>query len=83
MREGRMDDGAREGKGGRLECLLSFWLRLPQWTQQAVALLKSQYRENEWRERGKEGWSVVEKYWGHAGGGCTTECLHEHGSNNV
>lgn len=51
MREGRMDDGAREGKGGRLECLLSFWLRLPQWTQQAVALLKSQYRENEWRER--------------------------------
>lgn len=35
------------GKGGRLECLLSFWLCLPQWSPQAVALLKHQYREDE------------------------------------
>ena len=36
---------------GVLECLLSFWLRLPQWTLQAVALLKSQYGEVERGER--------------------------------
>lgn len=47
---------------GRLECLLSFWLCLPQWTLQAVALLKRQYREVERgerqrrRKRGREVW---------------------------
>lgn len=60
-----MDDGAREDGRERLECLLSFWLCLPQWTPQAVALLKRQYREAERGERQRR--RKREEVWGKAG----------------
>lgn len=52
---------------------------MPQWTLQAVALLKNQYEEVERRERKGEG----EGRMGTSRGGCTTERLHEHSGDNV
>lgn len=79
-----MDDGAKKGEENkekrdrvlRLECLLSIWLCLPQWTLQALALLGSQYREAEEDEK-------EERSMGTSRRGCTAECLHECDSDNV